>query len=168
MEKKVEAVLEKASPDIEVTVRMVNINYGHSKNILSACEPLNEYAWLIEQIRSNINAGMEIDKAADKALDDMPNDYELKEQLMAHRAEVVGMWINEYNEEETMQMFKEEGIKIGEQRGRQEGRQEGENLLAALINKLISLGRNDEVSKVANDPAYRDSLYVQFGLKKTL
>ena len=175
MEKKVEAVLEKASPDIEVTVRMVNINYGHSKNILSACEPLNEYAWLIEQIRSNINAGMEIDKAADKALDDMPNDYELKEQLMAHRAEVVGMWINEYNEEETMQMFKEEGIKIGEQRGRREGRQEGrregrqegENLLAALINKLISLGRNDEVSKVANDPAYRDSLYVQFGLKKT-
>ena len=176
LEKKVEAVLEKASPDIEVTVRMVNINYGHSKNILSACEPLNEYAWLIEQIRSNINAGMEIDKAADKALDDMPNDYELKEQLMAHRAEVVGMWINEYNEEETMQMFKEEGIKIGEQRGRREGRQEGrregrqegENLLAALINKLISLGRNDEIFKAANDPVFRDSLYVQFGLKKTL
>ena len=78
------------------------------------------------------------------------------------------MWINEYNEEETMQMFKEEGIKIGEQRGRQEGRQEGENLLAALINKLISLGRNDEIFKAANDPAFRDSLYVQFGLKKTL
>ena len=175
LEKEVDAILKKASPDIEVTVRMININYGRSKNILSACRSLNEYAWLVAQIRSNMNAGMEIDKAADKALDDMPDDYELKEQLMAHRAEVVGMWINEYNEEETMQMFKEEGIKIGEQRGRREGRQEGrregrqegENLLAALINKLISLGRNDEVSKVANDPAYRDSLYVQFGLKKT-
>ncbi len=135
---------------------MVNINYGRSKKILSACEPLKEYAWLVEQIRININAGMEIGKAADKALDDMPDDYELKEQLMAHRAEVVGMWINEYNEEETMQMFKEEG------------RQEGENLLAALINKLLSLGRNDDVLKAANDPAYRDSLYAQFGLKKTL
>lgn len=75
---------------------------------------------------------------------------------MAHKAEVVGMWINEYNEEETMQMFKEEG------------RQEGENLLATLINKLIFLGRNDEISKVTNDPAFRDSLYVQFGLKKNL
>ena len=30
LEKEVEAILEKASPDIEVTVRMVNINYGHS------------------------------------------------------------------------------------------------------------------------------------------
>lgn len=50
---------------------------------------------------------------------DMPNEYELKEQLLAHRAEVIGMWINEYNEEETMQMFKEEGkqegIILGEQ-----------------------------------------------------
>ena len=164
LEKEVEAILEKASPDIEVTVRMVNINYGHSKNILSACKPLNEYAWLVEQIRSNINAGMKIEKAANKALDDMPDDFELKEQLMAHRAEMVGMWINEYNEEETMQMFKEEGIKIGEQRGRREG----ENLLAALINKLLLLGRNDDVMKATTDPVFRDSLYAQFGLKKTL
>ena len=164
LEKEVEVILKKASPDIEVKVRMVNINYGHSKKVLSACEPLNEYAWLVDRIRSNVSAGMEIEKAADKALDDMPDDYELKEQLMAHRAEVVGMWINEYNEEETMQMFKEEYFKIG----KQEGRQEGENLLASLINKLISLGRNDEISKVTNDPAFRDSLYVQFGLKKTL
>ena len=74
--------------------------------------------------------------------------------------ETVDMWINEYNEEETMRMFKEEG--------RQEGRQEGENLLATLINKLISLGRNDDISKVTTDPAFRDSLYVQFGLKKSL
>ena len=66
------------------------------------------------------------------------------------------MWINEYNEEETMQMFKEEG------------RQEGENLLATLINKLISLGRNDDITKVTTDQAFRENLYIQFGLKKSL
>ena len=153
LEEEVNSILEKASPDIEVTVRMININYGRSKNILSACEPLKEYAWLIEQIRSNITAGMEAEQAVGKALDDMPEEYEIKEQLMAHRSEVVGMWINEYNEEETMQMFKEEG------------RKEGENLLATLINKLFLLGRNDDVLKVTNDPAFRDSLYIQFGLK---
>ena len=115
---------------------------------------LNEYAWLIEEIRKNINAGIEIERAADKALDEMPEGFELKAQLMAHRAEVVGMWINEYNEEETMQMFKEEG------------RQEGEKLLATLINKLISLGRNEDIFRVTNDAAFRDSLYIQYGLKK--
>ena len=86
------------------------------------------------------------------------------------------MWINEYNEEETMQMFKEEGRREGRQEGRQEGRregrregrQEGENLFAALISKLISLGRNEDISKVASDAAFRDSLYIQYGLKKSL
>ena len=156
VEQEVEAILEKASPDIEVTVRMVNINYGHSKKILAACRPLNEYAWLIDRIRSNVGAGMDLEEAANKALDDMPDGYVLKEQLMAHRSEVVGMWINEYNEEETMQMFKEEG------------RQEGESLLAALINKLISLGRNEDIPKAAADQAFREKLYMQFGLKKPL
>ena len=153
LEKEADEILKKASPDIEVTVRMVNINYGRSKEILVACEPLNEYAWLIAEIRKNINAGLEIGKAADKALDEMPEDFELKDQLMAHKAEVVGMWIIEYNEEETMQMFKEEG------------RREGENLLATLINKLISLGRNEDISKVTSDAAFRDRLYIQYGLK---
>lgn len=162
--KEVEEIIGKASPDIEVKVRMININYGRSQTILSTCESLNEYAWLVEQIRSNIKAGMEIDKAADKALDDMPDEFELKEQLLEHKAEVVGMWINEYNEEETLQMVKEEGIKIGEQRGRQEG----ENLLATLINKLISLDRNDDIPRVTSDQIFRENLYVQFGLKKTI
>ena len=64
------------------------------------------------------------------------------------------MWINEYNEQETMQMFKEVG------------RQEGENLLAALIKKLSALGKNDEIIEAANDSAFREKLYIQYGLKK--
>ena len=71
--------------------------------------------------------GMELDEAVDGAIDNMPDGYELKAQIMEHRAEVQGMWINEYNEQETMQMFKEEGRQEGLQEGLQEGRQEGEN-----------------------------------------
>ena len=171
-EDEVETILKKASPDIEVTVRMVNINYGHSKEILTACESLNEYSWLVDQIRINVDAGMELEEAVNKALDDMPDDYELKEQLLAHRAEVIGMWINEYNEEETMQMFKEEGkqegIILGEQRGRQEGRQEEANLFSALIKKLTSLGKSEDIIKIADDSTFREKLYVQYGLKKTM
>lgn len=151
---------------------MVNINYGHSKEILTACESLNEYSWLVDQIRINVDAGMELEEAVNKALDDMPNEYELKEQLLAHRAEVIVMWINEYNEEETMQMFKEEGkqegIILGEQRGRQEGRQEEANLFSALIKKLTSLGKSEDIIKIADDSTFREKLYIQYGLKKTM
>ena len=78
--------------------------------------------------------------------------------------ETVGMWINEYNEEETMQMFKEEGIKIGEQRGKQEEA----NLFSALIKKLTSLGKSEDIIKIADDSTFREKLYVQYGLKKTM
>ena len=37
--------------DIEVCVTMLNINYGKNKNLMEACRPLNEYAWLVETIR---------------------------------------------------------------------------------------------------------------------
>lgn len=82
------------------------------------------------------------------------------------------MWINEYNEEETMQMFKEEGkqegIILGEQWGRQEGRQEEANLFSALIKKLTSLGKSEDIIKIADDSTFREKLYVQYGLKKTM
>ena len=156
LEKEVSDILARSAPDIEVSVRMININYGHSEGILSSCGPLNEYAWLIDRIRKNVWNGMELEQAVDSSLQDMPDQFELKEQLMAHKAEVIGMWINEYNEEETMQMFKEEG------------RQEGENLLATLMNKLLSLGKNEDALRVTTDTQLRESLYLQYGLKKSL
>ena len=158
LEQEVDALFQKAAPDIEVTVRMVNINYGHSEMILTSCKPLKEYAWLIDQIRTNIDSGMELEQSADKALSDMPDDFELKEQLLAHKAEVIGMWINEYNEEETMQMFKEEGRQEGRQEGRHEGRQEG--TLTSIINLMNSLHFTvDRAMEVLNIPLSERSLY---------
>lgn len=50
-------------------------------------------------------------------------------------------------------------------KGRKEGKIEGENLLASLINKLMSIGRSSEITKVINDKDYRDKLYGEFGLE---
>ena len=51
------------------------------------------------------------------------------------------MWINEYNEQETMQMFKEEGRQEGLHEGRQEGLREGrqEGLKEARKNLVRSV-----------------------------
>ncbi len=34
-----------AEPDIEVKVRMINVNYGKNRELLEKCKPLSEYAW---------------------------------------------------------------------------------------------------------------------------
>ena len=51
-----ERIFQNAGPDIEVTVRMLNINHGHNSRMLSACRPLGEYAWLVARARKNIEA----------------------------------------------------------------------------------------------------------------
>ena len=80
---------EESETDIEVIVRMININYGHNAELLDACRPLREYSWLIHQIRSNLKIeDKNIEKAVDKAIKEMPEDFIIKPFLDAHRAEV--------------------------------------------------------------------------------
>ena len=39
--------------DIEVRVHMLNINKGRNKDMMAACKPLDEYAWIVDEIRRN-------------------------------------------------------------------------------------------------------------------
>ena len=123
--------------DIEVRVRMININYGRNRELMEACKPLFEYAWLIDRIRE-YGKIMDIEIAVDKALNDMSEEFEIKIFLIANKAEVKQMCLTEYNETETMEMFKEEGREEGLKKGREEGLKKGreeekKNLAAGLI-----------------------------------
>ena len=101
-----------ADADIEVKVRMLNVNYGRSEKLLAGCKPLAEYAWLVEEIRKNNKSHDEdgMNSAIDQAIADMPNDFEIKPFLEAHKAEVKGMLLTEYNEAEQMELFREDEI----------------------------------------------------------
>lgn len=128
----IEQIFQEASPDIEVTVRMLNINHGHNNKILSMCKPLEEYAWFVAQVRKNlaadeksVNGGsMGIGDAIEQAINDMPKDFVIRNLITTNRAEVKDMCLTEYNETETMEMLRQEGWQEGRQEGRQEGQQE--------------------------------------------
>ncbi len=98
--------------DVEVKVHMINIRPEHKSAVLNGCKVLSEYSWFVEAVRNN-RKSMENSEAVDKALKDMPDDYELKDFLLVNKAEVKDMCLTEYDEAETMQMFKEEGIEEG-------------------------------------------------------
>ncbi len=51
-------------------------------------------------------------------------------------------------------------------RGLSQGISQGENLLAGLLSKLTSLGKNEDVSKCIEDPEYREKMYIAYGFKK--
>ena len=69
-------------PDIDVRVRMINVNYGKNRKIMDACKPLSEYSWLIDKIREYQKAGMNIDEAVDDAVKFMPADFLIKPFLI--------------------------------------------------------------------------------------
>lgn len=138
--------------DIEVKVRMININYGRNRRMMDRCRPLAEYAWLIDSIRRNGNT-MNIEDAVDRAIDDMPDDYEIRTHLIANRAEVKNMCITEYNEAETMQFLKEEA------------RKEGENKISRLMLLLLSQGLADDAKKAATDDKFRQDMYKKYNIE---
>ena len=94
--------------DVEVRVHMYNIRPQYKSNLLTNCRVLSEYSWLVEEIRKNCEK-MDGETAVDKAIKEMPEDFEIKEFLVEHQSEVKNMCLTEYDEAETMQMFKEEG-----------------------------------------------------------
>ncbi|MBQ9902337.1 MAG: hypothetical protein IJM51_08145 [Clostridia bacterium] len=109
-------------PDIEVKVTMVNINYGHNKELLKVCEPLRDYSYFVHEARINRKSAGSLTKAIDIAIEKLSDDSLIKPFLIANRAEVKNMFITEYDEEKAFAEQKAEGraegIAIGEAKGK--------------------------------------------------
>ena len=95
--------------DVEVRVRMININAGHSNEIMRKSETLREYAWFVETVRKKLDSLKDVflteeekkaamEQAVNEAIDEMPDDYVIKPYIMENRAEVNFMCITEYDE----------------------------------------------------------------------
>ena len=125
--------------DVEVNVTMYNINYGNNRKLLESCKPLAEYAWLIDQIRMNVRNHLSVEEAVDAAINEVPADYLIKKFLMGHKAEVKNMCLTEYDEEATMNMFKEEFYQDGLEDGLKQGREQGQS---QFIQQMISNGKS--------------------------
>ena len=130
----------KGEPDVEVKVTMLNINYGRNTELMNSCQVLQEYAWFVERIRKNQEETGELEKAVALAISQMPDDALIKSFIVANKAEVTRMCITEYDEAQTMEMFREEGRREGQKEGRKEGRIEGrmELLFDFVQQKIIS------------------------------
>ena len=108
---------KRAEADIEIKVRMLNVNYGRNREILKACKPLEEYAWCINKIREKNREFNDINLAVDWVLKNLPADYVIRPFLLKHQSEVKGMIDTEYDEQEAMEGFKKEGYDAGMREG---------------------------------------------------
>ena len=156
----------KGTPAIECTAILLNINYGHNRELMKKCKRLEGYAILINKIRQYINKGLFKEEAVERAIDDCIKEDVLADILEKHRSEATTMILEEYDEELHIKNEKEisyaegknDGIKEGREDGRKEGRKEGRIELADVIVRLragesaedlIRCGLDEETVEIA-------------------
>lgn len=124
-------------PELELTVKVYNINLGHSPELLEACSLLKEYAQYVEQVREYAK-GLPPEKAVERAIEDCIRNGILADFLSRNRAEATAVCIYEYNEELHLKNVREEGIQQGLQQGE-------EQKLIDLICRKVRKGKALEV-----------------------
>ena len=121
-------IKQEEPPDLECRAVMLNINYGHNKELMEACRKLYEYSRFVETIRGYLNTGMKLGAAMDQAIEDCIRFDILKEFLLKHRGEVKQVILTEYNQERHAKTLLEEG--------RKQGREENARLLQEKNTQL--------------------------------
>lgn len=127
--------------DIEVRVLMLNINYGKNKALMDACEPLSEYAWLVDRIRRYQAELKDLEAAVDKALAEMPNEFLIKKFLLLNKAEVKGMFLTEYDQDKVLAQERRDSLRQGIKQTNERVAMDmlRENLPLSLITKISTL-----------------------------
>ena len=126
-----------SSPELEVTVTMLNINLGKNRELMEKCKTLREYCMFVECIRKYA-AQMDIEEAVERAVTECIRNDILADFLSAQRAEVIAMSIFEYNEEEEMKKIRADEFSVGRETGKEEGKAEGK--AEFVLDLLENLG----------------------------
>ena len=134
--------------DVEVVAHVYNINPGHNEALVKACEPLFGFSVLISRIREYQKKTSDLERAATLAVNSCIEDGVLKDFLIKHKAEVIGMCLTEYDDAEQRELDRQEGKA-----------EEKENGLRSIVMALKPYCSSfDELcAKVQETPAYAET-----------
>ena len=122
---------------LELRTVMLNINYGQNKRIMKLCTPLNDYSRFIYYVKMNQSKGLSMQDAVEAAVDAAIEENLLDGYFEAHRAEVTGMILTEYNEEEVHKGWFQDGLERGLEQGLEKG-------LQKAVDGMRAAGLSDE------------------------
>ena len=110
-----DAFFEKTD-NLELKVKVYNVNAGRSPKIMRRSATLNEYAIFVARVRENISGGLESGKALEKAVKECIKDNVLKEFLKIYGGDVMSMFNTEFNLDDAKKVWYKDGILDGEEK----------------------------------------------------
>lgn len=129
---------------LECTAVMLNINYGHNRELMERCQRLEEYAYFVAAVRRNAKENDSLEEAVLLAIDECIEKNKLADILRKNRWEVVNMLLTEFNMEEYGKLERRDGYEDGRKEGREYGIQ-----LTKQVLKLAAQGMSAE--KIAEE-----------------
>ena len=97
------------SGNFEWTSTIVNINENKNLSLQKKCKPLYDYISFIARIKSNQKSGLDIKTAVESAVDWAIKNGLLEGLIKHQKAEVLGMILEEFDEESFVRNTREEG-----------------------------------------------------------
>ena len=137
---------------LDCHAEVLNINYGHNREIMKKCRKLEEYSIFIGRVREKLNQKMALKEAIDRAVDECIKEGILEKILRENREEVCSVLLSEYNEQAHIESEKEIA--------REEGREE----VNTLYQKLKEDNRVEDLLQAVDDAGYRNQLLEEYGL----
>lgn len=126
---------QKEEPNLELKVLVLNINQGNNKELLEVCRTLREYMIFVDRIRLYTKT-MELDAAAERAVDECIHEGILSDFLRKNRGEAIEMSIFEYDEERELKLIRRAEYEEGREDGLKQGRLAAiKNLVAKKLEK---------------------------------
>ena len=131
--------------DVELTVKVFNINYDKNFRLIRDCRPVHDYSCFIDKVATNLAAGMGRDEAIIAAMKWCITNDVMRDFLDAHMWEVFKMVSLVWNEEDARNFYREEGRKEGLEEGLEKGLKKGlekgerKNALASIRNLMKNL-----------------------------
>ena len=115
-------------PELELMVRVLNINLDKKQEVLEACQLLKEYMLLVNKIRRYTDEYKDINQAVEQAVTECIEENILADFLRKNRAEAIEMCLFEYDDKREKELIRKaeyaEGMKEGERIGREAGKKE--------------------------------------------
>lgn len=112
-------------PCLEIVATVLNINLGNNREIMEKCKKLLEYSQFVAFVKEYLVQGMTIAESLDLAAEKAVRQDILKDVLQKQRAEVLKMFMRDFDEERYRRLLREEYREEGLAEGRAEGRAKG-------------------------------------------
>lgn len=134
---------EKKSQDIslELKVKVLNVNRGYNDGLMKKSPTLYQYMMFVDTVR-RFQKEYPFEQAMEQAIDECIRTGILSEFLRKSRAEVMRMWLFEYDQEKHIEMEKEESYEYGKK-----------EYIITLVGKLKHKGKTtDEIAEILDEP----------------